>query len=106
MKRYILDKDARTPVLIEDRSVWLAWWKDNSKAYIRKTVCCESVVVSTLFSGLADENDTTPQLFETIVLGGFFDCTTTFYTNYDEAVKGHRDMLRLVDEALAAARSK
>ena len=54
-------------------------------------------VISTVFLGL-DHNfgDGPPLLFETMVFGGTFDGECTRYSTWDQAVAGHRVMVKRV----------
>ncbi len=78
------------------------WAKAMGKTKsVRKTRLPNGVLISTLFLGrdcsFLDEG--APMLFETMVIGGKFDQKYERYPTYDDAVKGHRLIVKLVKKA-------
>ncbi len=62
-----------------------------------------NVVVSTVFLYLDHNwmNDGKPLLFETMVFGGVYDNFQERCSTYDEAIRQHRTVLRMVQEEYA-----
>jgi len=110
--RYVLNQH-HEPVEVEDLMLWAATLEDDSKRIVKQetvTGLGELVspfthpFVSTVFLGL-DHNfgeKGPPILFETMVLhGGPFNHLQWRYTTWDEAVKGHEEAVKMVQDPRA-----
>lgn len=102
--------DDGTVVPEPNLNAWVRWVSthDIRVAYTQIT---EDIEVSTIFLSidLANFNldkDATPQLFETMVLGGPFDQEQRRYATQAEALQGHNALVRRVQEALDLPSSK
>lgn len=99
MKKYVLDKDGKTPILEPDIIKWAKWFeKADSDRIINQDEFNGEISVSTVFSGI-DYNflgDGPPILWETMVFGGKYDGDRERYSSYDDALMGHEKMVRLV----------
>lgn len=99
MKQYIL-KD-RKPIHEPDILKWGEWYGDIKNRVVKRTEVggCE---VSTVFLGLDHSfDDGPPVLFETLVFGGPLDEEMERYHAWEEAEKGHQDMVERVRRAAA-----
>jgi hypothetical protein len=98
MTHYILD--GKIPVKT-DLNTWGAWF-ENANRTVAKTVIdpgqCE---VSTVFLGLDHSWSGPPLLFETLVFGGPRDGLMDRYTTWEQAEKGHDDIVAEVKGSLA-----
>ena len=64
---------------------------------VAQTSLPDDVEVSTVFLGMDHQfGDGPPLLFETMVFGGEQDQETMRYTTWEEAAKGHKDMVAFV----------
>ncbi len=105
-EKYILNQH-HEPVVVKDLMLWAAAFEDNDKRIVRQNTVTElgelvspfkSVFVSTVFLGL-DHNfmgEGPPIVFETMVFGGPFNHTMWRYATWDEAVKGHEQLVKMV----------
>ena len=106
-EKYVLNQH-NEPVVVKDLMLWAAAFEDNDKRIVRQTTVTElgeylvspfkSVFVSTVFLGL-DHNfmgEGPPIVFETMVFGGPFNHTMWRYATWDEAVKGHEQLVKMV----------
>jgi hypothetical protein len=92
--KYIL-KD-HEPVPESDLLLWAKWFEAAERRVAFDEI--NGVRVSTVFLGL-DHNfghNDAPILFETMVFGGPLDQEQRRYRTWDEAEKGHQEMLVLV----------
>ena len=87
--------DGKTPVPTDDVHEWAKWFENNHPVYVNKTVI-DDVTVSTVFLGIDNgwALDGEPELFETMVFGGYADGLMVRYANWDEAVGGHRQLCK------------
>ena len=105
--KYVLNQH-NEPVEVKDLLLWAAAFEDNDKRIVRQNTVTElgehlvspfkSVFVSTVFLGL-DHNFSEkgpPIVFETMVFGGPFNHTMWRYATWDEAVKGHEQLVKMV----------
>jgi hypothetical protein len=73
---------------------WARWFEDFDR-HVRQTVQGD-ITVSTVFLGLDHQfGDGPPLLFETMVFGGAHNGAQERYSTWEEAEKGHADMVRL-----------
>lgn len=94
--RYIL-KD-KTPVLVEDLLEWAREFETMDRRVAKDMI--GDVTVSTVFLGLDHSfGRGKPLLFETMVFGGELDGEQDRYHTWEEAEKGHKNMVRRVNEA-------
>jgi len=106
-EKYILNQH-HEPVVVKDLMLWAAAFEEDEKRIVRQTTVTElgehlvspfkSVFVSTVFLGL-DHNfmgKGPPIVFETMVFGGPFNHTMWRYATWDEAVKGHEELVKMV----------
>ena len=91
---YILDADNR-PVVV-DVLTWAKWFEVTSNRIVDYTEITSAVHVSTVFIGLDHRFDDSgpPLLFETLIFGGPSDGNMERYSSWDDAVIGHRAMVR------------
>jgi hypothetical protein len=104
--RYVLNQH-HEPVPVKDLFLWAAWFEEDETRIVKQDTVTElgelvspfkSVFVSTVFLGL-DHNfmeKGPPILFETMVFGGPFNHTMWRYATWDEAVKGHEQLVKMV----------
>ena len=90
-KRYILK--GKIPVPCEDLMEWAKRLEGaDRKVKLTKT---RDIQISTVFLGLDHQfGDGPPLLFETMVFGGQLDGEMNRYSTWDDAVKGHKEMVR------------
>jgi len=97
---YILNKD-HTCSKAGSMQEYYEWDKNYGFQGLRedrKTVDryeSKNLVVSTVFLGLDHSFEGSPVLFETLVSGGNLDEEMDRYHSWEEAVKGHNNMLKL-----------
>jgi len=87
--------DGHEPKPEHDLIVWATWFEtaDRSVAWTAQ----DDIVISTVFLGLDHRfGDGPPQLFETMVFGGLEDRELDRYATWDEAIEGHRAMVRKI----------
>ena len=91
---YILK--GKKPIKEPDLMKWAKWF-EKSERFVAKTEI-KGITISTIFLGL-DHNyfgNEVPILFETMVFGGELDQEEERYSTWDEAVKGHDEMVKRV----------
>ena len=101
LKHYILDENHEIKVV--DLETWAKWFENAHEARrVKRTVYNgvndNEIVISTVFLGL-DHNffdEGPPILFETMVFGGLLDQETERYATWNQAVRGHDQMVRKV----------
>lgn len=92
--KYILQGHKAIPV--EDVLEWGRKF-DKQDRRVAKTELPNNVEVSTVFLGLDHSfGNGAPLLFETMVFGGKFDGEQDRYTTWEEAEKGHEEMVKKV----------
>ncbi len=88
---YILED--HIPVIEPDLIKWANWFQ-QAKRHVAKTQISPEIKVSTVFLGLDHSfGDGPPLLFETMIFGGELDNEMDRYTNWEEAEKGHKQMV-------------
>lgn len=95
---YIL-KD-KVPVLEPDLEKWAKWFSNNKRSIAADQI--GESLISTVFIGI-DHNffpGGESLLFETMVFDGPLDGEQERYHTWDEAVKGHEEMLKRVKNEL------
>lgn len=91
-RHYILEGRRPQPASLEG---W-AHWFETADRIVARTVMSAEIVVSTVFIGI-DHNYTRagpPILFETLVMGGSHDGEMDRYATWEEAERGHEEMIR------------
>jgi hypothetical protein len=92
---YILE--GRTPVKVDSIREWAARFNEGSKRVAFTTV--GDADVSTVFLGLDHSwGGGPPLLFETMVFGGQYDEEQWRYSTYDDALEGHLEIVKMVQE--------
>ena len=98
MEHYILTDDHKTTPV--DALEWDKYFETSDRRVALDNV--GDVRISTVFLGLDHSfGYGPPLLFETLVFGGELDKEMERYTTWDEAVKGHKVMVKRVEEAEA-----
>ncbi len=87
--------DGKNPVPCSDVIEWGKWF-EKSNRHVADTKIGD-VRVSTVFLGLDHGFGSAPILFETMVFGGNFDEEMNRYHTWEEAEKGHAEMVRKVE---------
>lgn len=96
--KYILDKDGN-PVEEKNLMKWARWFETGDRKVDRTQI--GTVSVSTVFLGLDHSfMGKVPLLFETMVFGGKLDKEMDRYTTREEAVEGHKRMVKRVEGEL------
>lgn len=77
---------------------WEEYYCDMEKRRIAFTRVSPRIMVSTVFLGLdhSFKEDTTPVLFESLVIGGKHSDDMLRYTSFDDAIKGHNELVAMV----------
>jgi len=96
MDKYTLDKNGN-PVIEEDLLTWGAWFKEADRHTALDKF--DGIKVSTVFLGLDHSfGGGRPVLWETMIFGGKYDLDQERYTNEEDAIKGHKRMLKKAKE--------
>lgn len=99
---WILSADGE-PVPV-DVLTWARWFEQDPDHVVLHDSVTPSVRVSTVFHGfdprvgLHGPTSTSPALWETMIFGGPFDGHQDRYTSKLEALEGHADCVRLVEQ--------
>ena len=95
--RYILEGHA--PIPCDDLMEWGGWFQKADR-HVAETTIKPDVRVSTVFLGLDHNHSGTgkPLLFETMVFGGEHDEDMDRYSTWDEAVAGHKKMVKKISK--------
>jgi len=99
LQKFILGADKRL-VPEPDLVKWADWMVQN--AGIAVTMQGRTRIVTKFFdqdSRTRAEDGAEPQYFWTEVYGGRMDRERTFYSSYDDAILGHRAMVKRVKES-------
>lgn len=91
---YIL-KDKK-PVKETDLIKWSIWMEESNRT-VKKDILPKDITVSTVFIGLCFYEK--PLLFETMVFGGKLDMHIDRYCTWEEALKGHEEIVKKVKES-------
>ena len=92
--KYILNR--KIPVKEPDLMKWGKWFETAERRVAKTEI--NGITISTIFLGL-DHNyfgNEVPILFETMVFGGELDQEEERYSTWEEAVKGHDEMVKRV----------
>lgn len=89
----LLDKK---PVKVLSPIEWDKWISRRENNLVKQT-CIGDVLVSTAFTGIARTGSDKTYLFETIVYNGPYHGTYWPYETYDEAVRGHESVVKLLE---------
>lgn len=82
---------------IPDLLEWARWFNTDRKSIARKRFYFRKITVSTVFLGIDHSfDDGAPLLFETMVFGGTLDGEMERYSTYEEALAGHKAMVKRV----------
>lgn len=97
--KYVLD--GQTPVLERDTRRWSHWFETANRQVALTEIETDLgyVRVSTIFLGIDQSfglGSGPPELFETMIFGGWADGLTRQYSTWDEAVLGHAEMVSSV----------
>lgn len=94
--QYILE--GHKPVKCGDLMKWGKWFGESNRHVAKDMI--GKVRVSTVFLGLDHSfGGRKPLLFETMVFGGPLDQEQERYSTWEEAEKGHINMVRRVKES-------
>lgn len=86
----------KSPVYEPDLIKWSKWFEENSDKRILKRETVNGCIVSTIFLGINYQLFTGPPLlFETLIINGIYDGEIHRYTTWDQAMKGHHEMVNL-----------
>ena len=97
MRHYILDEN-REPVLEPDLFKWGRWLETANRKIGDSTV--GDAQISTVFLGLDHGfSGGDPILFETMIFGGRHDEYQERYTTREDALKGHRAAVQMVESS-------
>jgi hypothetical protein len=99
---YILDKD-NIPVATEDVRIWARMFEETSRRIVDYTEINSQVHISTVFLGINHRffEDGPPLIFETMIFGGPLDQECWRYSTWDDAVIGHKAMVRKAKQAVS-----
>ena len=94
---YILDENNQA-VKANSTMEWAIWFeKNDNKRQINLTTLDSKTVISTVFLGIGSfALQEKANLFETMVFGGKMDLKVYKYSTYEQAVKGHDDVVGIV----------
>ncbi len=96
--KYILE--GHEPKLAEDLLEWGSWF-ETADRIVAKTQISDDIEVSTIFLGLDHSfGEGPPLLFETMIFGGSLDQEMNRYPTWDEAEKGHQEIVQKAKESL------
>jgi hypothetical protein len=94
--KYILDGHTAKPV--DDVLEWGTWFETANRRVAKDTIGDSEV--STVFIGLDHSfGGDKPLIFETMVFDGPLDGEMDRYSTWEEAEKGHADMVKRVEKA-------
>lgn len=97
LKNYILD--GKIPIIETDILKWGKWF-ESSDRIVKKTKF-NDISISTVFLGIDHQYFAGPPLlFETMVFGGELNMECTRYSTWEQAEKGHDEMVDRVKETL------
>lgn len=97
--KYILEGHEPKPV--KDLLTWAGWFETTDRK-VARTELPDKVVVSTVFLGLNHQyGEGPPLLFETMIFGGPLDQQMNRYSTWDEAEKGHQEMVEKAKKSLS-----
>jgi len=97
--KYILDGHEAIP--IDDLHAWGTWFQ-TAERHVAQDLLPGGIHISTVFLGLDHRfgEDGPPLIFETMVFGGEYDQFQERYSTWEEAEKGHAEILSRVKAAL------
>lgn len=88
---YVLD--GHKTILCPDPMMWAKWY-ETAERRVEHTTITEDIYVSTVFLGLNHNYGSGPPLlFETMVFGGARDGDCSRYSTWDEAERGHQEVV-------------
>ena len=91
-KHYVLKDKEPVPV---DLMTWAKWMEDADRHVAKDTIGDSDI--STVFLGLNNQfGEGAPMLFETLVFGGLLDNEMDRYSTWEQAEKGHTEMVERV----------
>jgi hypothetical protein len=94
--KFILDGKTAVPA---DLMTWAKWFETSDRRVAQDEI--GDVRISTVFLGINHQwGDGPPLIFESMVFGGPHDQETRRYSTWDEAEKGHTELLALVRSSL------
>lgn len=90
-KYYILD--GHRAVVEPNQNVWAEWFGKHDRRVARTEI--GNAVVSTVFLSLDHSyGDGPPMLFESLIMGGPMDQEMRRYSTWEEAERGHADLVQ------------
>jgi hypothetical protein len=96
---YIPGPDGKTPVET-DLMTWAKWMESRQNMHLGDDTI-EGVRISTVFLGLYHSfGGNVPVLWETMVFGGDLDQEQERYSSWQEAERGHKEMVEKVTASL------
>ena len=97
---YILDNE-KNVVSTNDMKEWGQMFNNTDKRRVARTELKDNVEVSTVFLGLDHQwGDGPPLLFGTMTFGSEWDECQWRYSTWDEAVKGHNEIVSKIKAGL------
>ena len=97
--QYILR--GKEPVACDDMHEWGRFFQNAEARRVAYDEVAPEITVSTVFLGLDHQyGQGPPLLFETMVFGGPLDQEQDRYSTWDEAERGHKEMIERVQAAL------
>lgn len=92
---YILDRERKEAVLV-DINTWSRWLETADRTL--KITDMSKIIISTVFLGMEYNHDPTDELrlFGTLVMGGVLDGYRVRYATWDEALRGHHEVVGMV----------
>ena len=93
-EKYILN--GKIPVVEPDLMTWARWFETADRDVARTKI--GNIVISTVFLGLdhSFSQSGPPVVFETMVFGGYLADSEARYSTWEEAEKGHKEMVERV----------
>lgn len=94
--KYVLDGKKAVPEY--DLLAWARWFEISNELRVVARTDFQGATVSTVFLALDHRftSDGPPLIFETLVLGGGHDGAMDRYSTWEEAERGHAEMLRKI----------
>ncbi|MEH1962194.1 MAG: hypothetical protein V7L05_20440 [Nostoc sp.] len=83
--------EEHTPVAV-DFDEWVTW-RTFANTQVILSVVYDSVSISTVFLGINLGSSERPMLFESLVTGGSLNGKKRLYTDWDDAVTGHYNLV-------------
>jgi len=91
---YLLDENTKIPYKVNVEELNNSFHVDNTIAFTNLPDCYVSTVF--LNVGYSIDDNTPPDLFETMIFGGEYDNYQKRYKTYEEALEGHENTLKMI----------